>query len=148
MIVADTEQYNARSTVLQREVQDALVAALDRAASAAGLDPQAWHRQPSGDGELTILPSDVDKPALFRSFLPALDMHLRRYNEDRVADARIRVRIAIHQGLMFLASRNGFVGAAVVTAARLVDAPVFKTAFGAFPDATVGCIVSDGSTRM
>jgi hypothetical protein len=61
-----------------------------------------------------------------------------------VADARIRVRIAIHQGLIFLASRNGFVGAAVVTAARLVDAPVFKTAFGAFPDATVGCIVSDG----
>ncbi|MFC3741229.1 hypothetical protein [Paractinoplanes deccanensis] len=143
VIVADTELYSARNSVLQHYAQAAFDEALASAGSAAGVDRQQWHRQPSGDGELAVLPPDIDEPLLLSAFLPALDTYLRRYNADRAAHARVRLRVAIHQGLIFLDSRNGFAGGAVNDAARLVDAPVLKSAFKAFPEANVACIVSD-----
>lgn len=142
--IADTEWYSARDTVLQHEAQDAFVEALEAAGRVAGIDRSAWRRQPNGDGEVAVLPADVDETALLGGFLQALDAHLRRYNAHRSAEARIRVRIAFHQGLIFVDSRNGFAGDAVNIAARLVDAPPLKAAFREFPAANVACVVSEG----
>jgi hypothetical protein len=147
VIVADTERYSARSTVLQHEAQRAFDEALEEAGRAAGLDRREWQRQGSGDGELAVLPADVDEPVLLSRFPQALDAHLRRYNAHRSAEARIRVRVALHQGLFYVDSRNGFAGEAVNTAARLVDAPLLKAAFRAFPEATVAYVVSEGMHR-
>jgi hypothetical protein len=147
VVVADTERYSARDTVLQHEAQDAFAEALEEAGRVAGIDRAEWRRQPSGDGELAILPPDVDEPALLGGFLQALDAHLRRYNAHRTAEARIRVRIAFHQGLIFVDSRSGFAGDAVNAAARLVDAPPLKAALRAFPAANVACVVSEGIYR-
>ena len=102
-----------------------------------------------GDMEryLAVLPPEVDEPALLSEFLLGLDRFLRPYNAHRRADARVRVRVAVHQGLIFPDSRNGFAGDAVNTAARLVDAPVLKRVLKAFPEAAVACIVSEGMHR-
>ena len=147
VIVTDTERYSSRSSVLQHEAQAAFDEALTAAARVADVDRPAWQRQPSGDGELAVLPPEVDEPLLLSAFLPAIDTHLRRYNAYRVTEARIRIRVALHQGLLFVDSRNGFAGEAVNTTARLVDAPPLKAAFRAFPAANVACIVSDGIYR-
>lgn len=147
VLVGDMERYSARSTVLQNEAQRVFLDALDAAAAAAGLDRDVWRRQSSGDGELAVLPPEVDEPALLSAFLLGLDRFLRPYNAHRRAEARIRVRIAVHQGLIFPGSRNGFAGEAVNTAARLVDAPVLKRVLKAFPEAAVACIVSEGIHR-
>ena len=143
VLVADMERYSARSTVLQHEAQNQFLEVLDAAGVAAGLDRGAWRRQAGGDGEVAVLPADVDEPALLSAFLLAADRRLRTYNGPRRSHARVRLRIAVHQGLLFEDSRNGFAGDAVNTAARLVDAPVLKRALKAFPQAAVACIVSE-----
>jgi len=147
VLIGDMERYSARSTVLQNEAQAVFLDALDHAAVAAGLDREVWQRQSSGDGELAVLPPEVDEPALLSAFLVGLDRFLRPYNAHRRDEARVRVRIAVHQGLIFPDSRNGFAGEAVNTAARLVDAPVLKRVLKAFPEAAVACIVSEGIHR-
>jgi hypothetical protein len=144
-MVADMERYSALSSVLQNRAQGAFLDALDAAGTAAGLDRGAWRRQSSGDGELAVLPADVDEPALLSAFLVKLDGQLRAYNAGR--EARVRIRVSVHQGLIFQDSRNGFAGEAVNTAARLVDAPALKRALRAFPAAAVACIVSEGIHR-
>ncbi|AGZ44312.1 hypothetical protein AFR_30260 [Actinoplanes friuliensis DSM 7358] len=146
-MVADMERYSARSSVLQNKAQTVFLDALDAAGLAADLDRGTWRRQASGDGELAVLPADVDEPALLSAFLLTLDKRLRAYNVERQPQARVRVRVSVHQGLLFPESRNGFAGEAVNTAARLVDAPVLKRALREFPDAAVACIVSDGIHR-
>jgi hypothetical protein len=123
------------------------VAALDAAGRAAGLDRDAWRRQSSGDGEVAVLPADADEPAVLNAFVVALDRRLRPYNARLQPHVKIRTRVAIHEGLVFLDSRNGFAGHAVVSAARLVDAPVLKKALKSFPDAAVACIVSESIHR-
>lgn len=143
VLVADMERYSARSTMLQHEAQEAFLDVLDAAGVAAGLDRGAWRRQSSGDGEVAVLPADVDEPALLSAFLLAADQRLRAYNGPRRPHAKVRIRIAVHQGLLFQDSRNGFAGDAVNTAARLVDSPVLKQALKAFPEAAVACIVSE-----
>ncbi|MEU4425331.1 hypothetical protein AB0F81_32320 [Actinoplanes sp. NPDC024001] len=147
VIVTDTERYSARTTRLQHEAQAVFREALDAAAAEAGLDRAGWDCQPSGDGELAVLPQDTDEPVLLAGYLAALDAYLRSYNADRAKAARIRIRLAVNQGLFFTRSRNGFAGDAVNVTARLADAPALKAAFQHFPAAAVACIVSDGIYR-
>jgi hypothetical protein len=142
-LLADMQKYSNRSTVLQHNAQMAFIEALDAAGSAAGLDRGSWRRQSSGDGEAAVLPGDVDEPAVLSKFLIALDHRLRRLNVALRPEARVRVRVAVNQGLIIPDSGNGFAGRAVNEAARLVDAPVLKRALDAFPEAAVACIVPD-----
>jgi hypothetical protein len=69
-MVADMERYSARSTVRQNTAQGVFLDALDSAGAAAGLDRGTWIRQSSGDGELAVLPADIDEPALLRRHPP------------------------------------------------------------------------------
>lgn len=147
VVVTDTERYSARPTMLQHQAQAVFREVLDQAATAAGLNRAAWQCQASGDGELAVLPQDTSEPVLLAGFLTELDARLRAYNTDREKPARIRIRVAVNQGLFFTGSRNGFAGDAVNDTARLADAPALKTAFRYFPGATVACIVSDGIHR-
>jgi hypothetical protein len=146
-MVADMERYSRRSSPLQREAQAEFVRAMDIAAAAAGLRSDDWRRQASGDGELVILPAEIPEAAVLSRFLRHLDGHLRRLNAKLQPVAKIRVRIALHQGPVYLDGANGYPGHAVNTTARLVEADELKAALRAFPEAAVACIVSDGIYR-
>jgi len=143
-MVADMERYSKRRSSWQREAQERFVQALDEAAAASGLDRAAWHRQSTGDGELAVLPEDVNEALLPWRFLLALDDGLRPYNARLQPAAKIRIRVAFHHGPVYLNSANGFAGTAVNHTARLVDAPPLKAALTRFPAASVACIVSSG----
>ncbi len=147
-MVADMERYSKRPSSWQRDAQAKFVGALDDAAAASGLSRASWHRQPSGDGELAVLPEDVPEAVLLGRFLLALDDGLRPYNARLQPGAKIRIRVAFHHGPVYLDSANGFAGTAVNDTARLVDAPVLKAALAAFPAASVACAVSDGVYRQ
>jgi class 3 adenylate cyclase len=143
-MIADVEKYSRRSSDLQREAQADFVGALDASAREAGLRRDSWHRQASGDGELAIFPPEIREAAVLSAFLRALDRHLRRLNTKLQPQAKVRVRLAVHQGPIYLDAANGYAGTAVNDTARLADAPVLKAALRAFPGAAVACIVSRG----
>ncbi|MFI6825150.1 hypothetical protein ACIBJE_30010 [Micromonospora sp. NPDC050187] len=147
LIAVDMERYSRRGNRRQYEAQQAFQQVLHDAARTVGLDRVRWKTQQAGDGELAILPPDVREPLLIGRFVPELNRLLRDYNGSRVPEARIRLRVSIHQGLVHLDGANGFPGTAVIEVCRLCEAPALKQALAGFPDAGVGLIVSSDIYR-
>ncbi|RGC66029.1 hypothetical protein C5N14_26030 [Micromonospora sp. MW-13] len=142
LISVDMERYSRRSNLQQFDAQQDFRRLLHEAARDVGLDRVAWSTQQAGDGELAILPRDAPEARVIGRFVPELNRRLRAYNASRVPAARIRLRIAVHQGLVHLDGANGFPGNAVVFVCRLCDAAPVKRALAAFPDAGVALVVS------
>ncbi|GAB2932529.1 hypothetical protein GCM10027280_20250 [Micromonospora polyrhachis] len=147
LISVDMERYSRRGNLLQYEAQRAFQQMLHDAARGVGLDRVDWKTQQAGDGELAILPAEVKEPTVIGRLVPALNRLLRQYNSSRLPEARIRLRVALYQGLVHLDGANGFPGNAVNNVCRPCDAAPLKRALKAFPDAGIALIVSSDIYR-
>ncbi|WP_446220717.1 hypothetical protein [Micromonospora sp. IBHARD004] len=137
------ESYSGRDNVLQYRAQLAFQKIMKDACEELGFDRVNWLIQQGGDGELAILPPGTSERAVVTRLAPTVDRLLREHNRGLVPEARIRLRIGVHQGLVHLDGANGYPGDAVVTVCRLVDSPQLKAALRQFPGAAVALIVSD-----
>lgn len=142
LISTDTERYSRRSALDQHEAQCAYECAIGWAAAEAGLATTDWLRQPAGDGELAVLPEGVHEPKIISVLLTALAARLREYNRGRTADYRVRVRVAVHHGLIHLDGALGFPGPAPVVAARLLNSEPVREVLRQRPDTNVAAIIS------
>jgi class 3 adenylate cyclase len=142
VIGVDVEKYSARNLRQQDETQHALDGILAEAADAAGLDRQQWLTQPGGDGELAILPADVDLVATVSGFVGRLDDLLAAHNEDHSDAMKIRLRVAMHMD-MVLRSAMGYAGPGLVVLSRLLDGKEFKDALAESSDANLALLVSE-----
>lgn len=143
LVAADVERYSRQDNLAQHRTQQVLQWALGEACARIGLDRRAWRTQPSGDGELAILPAGTSEPRVVAQLGATLDTLLREHNRDLAAEARVRMRVALHVGLVHLDGANGYPGAAAVAVCRLVDAGPLKRALAAFPSAGAAQIVSE-----
>ena len=143
LVAIDMEKYSRQVNPQQRESQATVVSALREAADLGGLNRPSWQTQATGDGELAVLPAHVDELAVITRFVPELDRLLREHNHSRLREAAVRLRVAVHVGLVHLDSANGWAGDAVVKVCRLVNAAPLKRALTMFPHAGAALIVSD-----
>ncbi|MFV2088015.1 hypothetical protein [Micromonospora sp. LOL_021] len=143
LVAVDMESYSRRDNVLQYRAQLTFQEVMAAACSEVGFDRASWQIQQGGDGELAILPQGTSERAVLARLTPVLDRLLRETNRGLADKARIRLRVAVHEGPVHLDGANGFPSDAVVTVCRLVDSPQLKTALRQFPDAAVALIVSD-----
>ncbi len=137
----DLESYSSRNDVQQHQVQQALVHVVDTAAEAAGLDRASWSVQHSGDGALAVLPDGTSERHVVDELPAALARALADHNRAAPAALRLRVRLALHQGLVKRAAA-GFAGVGVVTAARMLDCPPARRALVECPDADLVLLLS------
>jgi hypothetical protein len=142
VIGVDVERYSVRNVRQQDDTQRALDRILAEAAEAVGLDRQAWLTQPGGDGELAILPADVDVVASVSGLVTQLDDRLTAYNEDHSEAMRIRLRVAMHMD-MIMRSAMGYAGQGLIVLSRLLDSKEFKQALADASDASMALLVSD-----
>lgn len=126
-VTVDAKGYSKRAAKGQYELQHDLLGMLDAAAFDAGLDRMKWALQPQGDGELAVLPGDQDERLVVDAFVRHLDAQLTAFNEDRLPDARLRLRIAMHHGVAVDAP-NGYSGPAPVHVSRLLDSAALREA--------------------
>ncbi|MFC9504393.1 hypothetical protein [Streptomyces sp. NPDC057002] len=140
--VVDTADSGARTVPRQAAAQERLLAALQEACAAAGIDRDTCDRQDQGDGELLILPPGVVETTAVPELLRVLTLALRRDNLGRTEPERLRVRTAAAVGIVHR-SALGFAGDGVVEACRLVDAAALKEAFRAAPWAEVSFAVGE-----
>jgi hypothetical protein len=147
LMTADMERYSGRGNLQQYAAQRAFRDMLERAAAAVGLAPPEWRRQETGDGELAALPSSVPEPVVLGRLLPELDRLLREHNRSLLPEAKVRLRVAVHQGLVHLDGPTGWPGNAVIEVCRLLDAQQLRRALREFPRAAVAVIVSEGIFR-
>ncbi|MET9393367.1 hypothetical protein ABZY20_23695 [Streptomyces sp. NPDC006624] len=145
-IAVDAQSYGSNNDRRQSEIQHDLPRLLDRAARRAGLDREQWHIQRKGDEQLAVRPLDGSQPRLVDDYVRHLVAELRAHNAQRVPEARMRLRAAVHQGMVELAD-NGFAGTAVVATARLLNAAPLYAALAAHPDADLALLLSDDVFR-
>lgn len=112
--------------VLRKTLGDQLTLALDR----AGIDLGLTERFDTGDGCFLVLDPRVSKARLLDAAVWFLPTTLGRWNQ-RVADpARFRLRVAVNAGEL-LRDSSGWVGEALNTTFRLLNAGVVKAALRA-----------------
>ncbi|WSA10909.1 hypothetical protein OG958_09105 [Micromonospora sp. NBC_01813] len=143
LVAVDMESYSRRDNVLQHRAQLAFHEVMTTACNELGLDRASWQIQQGGDGELAILPQGTSERAVLARLTPVLDRLLRETNRGLSSEARVRLRVGVHEGPVHLDGANGYPGEAVVTVCRLVDSPELKTALRQFREAAVALIVSD-----
>ncbi|MEU7478619.1 hypothetical protein AB0A63_21715 [Lentzea sp. NPDC042327] len=140
-MTADVEAYGRRSDPEKLAAQEELAAVLRQAAEDVGLQRDRWLRQPKGDEELAVIPSEEFEPQVVDPFIAAVDRHLSVVNLGVAPSKRLRLRAALHHGNAF-PSAMGFGGQAVVHVSRLVNGDVVKQALIAAPDANLAVILS------
>lgn len=140
-VAGDLEHYSRRPDNGQVEAQRAMARLLREAGERGALERAQWLTQPQGDGELALLPPGVDEARVITGLWRELREGLHRYNRHASAAARLRMRIAVHEGQTYIAD-NGFAGDAINTVCRLRDCAEVKAALRASAGDLV-LIVSD-----
>lgn len=141
MLAVDAWRYGPRDDRQQVDLQRFLDEGLRTAARRSGLDDSTWRIQDAGDGRLALLPDSGSEPVLVDSFIRELDTWLARHNHDRVPAARLRLRVAVHNGPAIPAAL-GHGGNAVVHVCRLRDSSPVRAALDSAPDANLVLAVS------
>jgi hypothetical protein len=100
VLAVDVEKYSARDVREQLRAQTELKRILNVAAQNTGLDQRDWYEQVSGDGELVVLPEDVDVSLVVGDFTRQLEAILAEVNRKVMAGRRLRLRVAMHHGTL------------------------------------------------
>ncbi len=143
LVAADMQRYSRQSNLDQFHSQANYREVMQEAAQAVGLTRGAWNIQKTGDGEVSVLPANTPESTVIYGLVTELDRRLRDLNRPLADHAKVRLRLAVHNGLVHHDAANGFAGEAVVATARLVNAQTLKDALDHFRDAALGLIVSD-----
>lgn len=140
LVAVDVEGFSERNVAEQARAQDGLELAMADAAESSGLQRERWYRQPSGDGELAVLPPTVDGLALVDDFPRELASAVANINHAN-RGTRLRLRLAIHHGAV-VPGRFGPVGRALIVISRLVDSEVTREQLRQRSDLDVALIAS------
>ncbi|MFJ8431104.1 hypothetical protein ACIQ9P_07360 [Kitasatospora sp. NPDC094019] len=142
VLVVDIEAYSGRPYWVQQTVQERLDRALDHACGRAGVDRARCESQDRGDGQLLLLPPDVDEAKALPGLVLGLRDALHTLNRTPGTAGRLRIRAALAQGGVQRAAL-GFVARAVETACRLLDCEHARSALKNTPDTDLALVVAD-----
>jgi hypothetical protein len=106
-----------------------------------GLDPADIDSEDLGDGVRLIVPARVTPARLLDPFVPHLAAALREHRKTAAEAARLRLRVAVHMGLLHR-DAGGWAGAPLVLSARLLDAPPLRRVLDVAERADLAVIVS------
>jgi hypothetical protein len=126
-IAFDLERYSEGTDAAQVEKQRAMKGLVEEACALGALERAHWIRQEQGDGELALLPPGIDEARVITALWREFREGLHRYNRGANDAARLRMRVAVHEGITYIAD-SGFAGTAVNTVCRLRDCKAAKDA--------------------
>ena len=138
----DVQGYGQRTLPDQERVQGWLIEALERMRDNASLDEDQLLRQDQGDGCLLLVDPRLPVPAVLPRLAHGITEAVHWINEPLRESARIKVRVAFDAGVVRTA-RNGYVGRAVTSVARLVDSAPLKSELALSPTSQVAVMLSD-----
>lgn len=143
LLACDVEGFTRADTSLRTRWQHTVRQIIGEAVAEAGLESSRWLRQAKGDGELAILPVGTSPQTVFDQLLTAMDRQLREHNRYSTDIARLRLRVAVHEGVVASGVTHGFTGQAANTVNGLVNAPSLRRALAESPSASMAVAVSD-----
>jgi hypothetical protein len=87
--------------------------------------PHEWSWDDRGDGLLTVVPPSVPTAKIIQHLHKELPAAIEEHNRAHPDSARIQLRVAVNVGPV-VTDTMGVSGEAIIIAARLVEAPLFK----------------------
>ena len=111
-------------------VRAAMYEILRSAFEASGVPWAACYREDRGDGAVIVVPPTISTHRVVDPLVAELADRLRQYNRRASEVVRIQLRVALHVGPVGK-DAEGLTGQAVISAARIVDAPVIKARLAA-----------------
>ncbi|MCX4742473.1 hypothetical protein [Streptomyces antibioticus] len=141
-LVVDVERYSGRSYDAQAKVQDGVALALDQACANAGLRWRDCERQDRGDGQLLLLPPEIDEDRAVPGLILGLRDMLPLLNARVPEEHMIRLRVALAQGAVRPA-KLGFVAWSVELASRLLDSAPLRKELAVAQGSDMALIVPD-----
>lgn len=141
MMALDIVAYSRRTDpALQLHLRHLLYQLVAAAGRHAQLPLERFHHEDRGDGLLLLAPPDIGVLPLLDPFPRHLRALLRHANKLVSAQARLRLRLAVHDGYLYR-DAYGYTSNDLILLFRLLDAPALKTAF---TDGDLALIVSQG----
>lgn len=143
ILVVDIENSSGRPEYVRARLQRDTHDVIARVLAEAGVAPGEFTLDERGDGALVTLPSDASKSRLTEVCLHSLPVRLRRLAAQHSEFGRLRLRVALNAGDISRTEQGSWLGSAVDTAFRLVDAGDTKAALAESGEAVMVLIVSD-----
>ncbi len=130
IVVVDVAGFTApeRNPLDRLAVRRGMYEVLRIAFAESDVDFDSCVSEDRGDGALILLPPGTTKSLVADRLPDRIAVALRRYNHTRTPQAQIRLRVSLNSGEV-LNDGNGWVGDAVDTAFRILDAQPAKEAF-------------------
>jgi class 3 adenylate cyclase len=142
IVVVDIERFGPRTNPFQASLRQAMYDVVREACAEARIQWDTTVALDRGDGIILLVPPTTSMVTIAGQFLHAVDAVLAEKAAIFSDAHRMRFRVALHQGLC-QQDQTGWVGEAINTACRLVDAQPVRDALSAAPEARMALIVSD-----
>ncbi|EIV93584.1 hypothetical protein [Frankia sp. QA3] len=118
-----------------------LSAVIEELGRVAALDRAHWNPPAVGGGEIAFLPPGIDEGRFVAAFVDTLRSIIARLNDGVPQTERVRLRVALHQGITYL-DESGFSGRAVVKVAALRDCAALRSELRRHPSVDLALAVS------
>ncbi|GAB1515075.1 hypothetical protein [Actinophytocola sp. KF-1] len=141
-IAVDVENYRRFDNPDAEHAQERFVQALRHARNQANISEEDVSVDRSGDGQFLVFRPGLDESSAIPAFVTGLSIAMRRTNDSSSSHLRLRLRVAMHRGLL-KPGINGWVGHAATAVHRLLDSSPLRTALRCTPTATFALAVSD-----
>ncbi|RBM22417.1 hypothetical protein [Streptomyces sp. PT12] len=143
ILVVDIEGFGRRRNPVQSWLRERLRRILEAAFETSGVDHRAGPPPVDrGDGVFWLLPGTVPKEDVTGLFVDQLRQQLRAHARTSSAEGALRLRLSLHGGEVG-ADEQGWVGADLNTACRIVDHQPLRDALAASEGAELVVAVSD-----
>ncbi|MEU4619995.1 hypothetical protein AB0G04_08435 [Actinoplanes sp. NPDC023801] len=143
IVATDVEKSGDRGDNLLLQMRTDLWRILTGTLTRQGIDVTTLTTLDDGDGYRFLLPASIPPHSLIEPFLGRLGIELRRHREAASAANRLRLRVAVHSGLLYRESGGSYTGTPLKDCARLLDAPAGRELLAGYPDADMVVLLSD-----
>ncbi|MEV0121008.1 hypothetical protein AB0I16_05505 [Streptomyces sp. NPDC050703] len=140
ILLLDIEEYSDRDDVEQAYLRRMLYTITDRVLESCGIDETLRLRADRGDSVMELIDAGASVTALLRALLAETPTELRAVNRMASQSAQIRLRAVLATGYVAVDELDGWVGADLNHACRLLDADVLRGALRERPDDFALCV--------
>lgn len=140
ILLLDIEKYSNRDDVEQAYLRRMLYGIADRVLESAGIDATLRRRADRGDSVMELIDAGASTTALLRALLTEAPVELRSVNRMASTSAQIRLRAVLATGYVAIDELDGWVGADLNHACRLLDADVLRLALRDRPNDFALCV--------
>lgn len=143
IVATDVVGSSARHDQLQLKMRDDLRGVLERTLRRQDLELADLAPSDLGDGFRLHAPAVVSPLAMVSPFVDNLVTELRIHRQSANERSRLRLRVAIHMGLLNREAHGGWAGVVLSECARLLDAPAARDLIAEAPDVDLVLVVSE-----